>query len=454
MRTLLARARRLIGSRTASVALRTLLGPFRLLVLTPLVLLKLDPAEQDAYFFLFAAWIAGAVFGGAIDSMFTRRMAIAIERERRAGADGIHEPRPGNVTVLSEDSARLFSLERWVCVFVTPLVIGLMLATLISGRNLDHAADFNPGFYVAFLLIVADSVVNLVTLRYFSALSAIGRIRESSYIQAATSLVTFLGGAIALLLGGKLIAFFATLVILALVSRPFIIRYFHRVATCHHAPIAIGCAFSETRKLSPVLLREAAFLLLPALSGRGMTLFLAGRFEAGLLASIAVSISVASLAVEFAASIIMSQIPRFASLLKHDAENQLLPEIRNRLIFVVIAGLIGVVGGGFMAQRFLMFVGSETNLLEWRYFLIVGAGLVLARTCALAIKVFHCTDQLSFLPSSIIANALSVAMFLVGGLTGNLLMVCLGVGWPLAMVINRRPLTALRSGRQPAPTAR
>lgn len=437
MRRLLKKGRHWMGSRSASVALRTLLGPFRLLVLTPLVLLKLTQAEQDAYFFLFASWSVGSVFAGSIDSLFTRRLARAVDGGNEAG-DG-----HGVIRTMPAEAARLFALERWVCTLVVPVVLVLMLATLLGGHQLRYAETHRLSFLLAFGLIAADSVVNLITLRYFSALSAIGRIRESSYLQAATSLLTFLGGAVALALGGGIVAFFGTLVALALVSRPWVRWWFHRLVDCLPLKLGFSTAWRETRGLSGQLFREAAFLLLPMLAGRGMTIFLAGRFADGVLASIAISISVASLAVEFAGSFVMSQVPRFARLLQQGLTVELTREIRYRLLMVAAAGMAGMAFGGYVADWFLGLLGSQTRLLDWPLFGIVGSGLVLSRVCGFGVKIFHCTDRLSFLPTLAAANAISIGMFLAGGVTANLLLACLGIGWPLAVLINGRPVWAL-----------
>ncbi len=478
-------ARRLWHSPTVATWTLQAVAPFKLLVLTPLVVTRLDTVEIDVYYLFASANLLALLLSGRLADTFMKMIGFAHggatslllvgggpatlaghgnDDPGDGGGDepegGGHQTGGGGHQDALPAAAGQPADPNWPLVIRAYRLLGLLLALCSLPALLFFLAS--AGFAVGQLtgwsagggrlwaaVTVASCIVpvELVLSRYEIALAGTGHLARAYRIKVLGNLVVAAGAAAALLVAADLLAMVSVQLALTVAARLLYLRALpERLRT---AGPGIAWDARVWRWAWPPLWKG----LLAMASGFGVQrtagLFLASTGIAGFPASFLLAQTVLHTINLFALAPLHSQLPRYARMLAAGRRRAVVEDGRRRILAGAAILAAGVVATALAIPPLLALIGSNVPFVDGGTWLLLGALAVPHLLLTAPLTLYNATNDITGHVHSAIAGGLALGFFAVGAATESYAPFALGLFLPYLLVINVhgvRRCRALRDG--------
>lgn len=354
-----------------------LVGPLRLVLVTPLLLTRFSETEIAAWYLFASVNFVGVIMGGRISLTLSRMISMA-----RGGASDLS---PIKKAVGGGDSSpnweaiirvfRCMGLLQLLVVFVS-----VSFASLIGYFTLSNLLTGDPdaqAVWTAFWLMQGSSLLYGCFGHYPITLRGLGHVALVNRWATISALLSVLGGCAILSLNGGIVGLVITMQVLGglvLFCNWWLIRSVDNGAL-HHAGRPLWNGQIWKWAWGPLWKGFLAQLSTQGLMQISALIFSIYATTAG-LASFLFSLSLMRTLQQFAMTPFSSQQPRFTRLMSSGRLDELRNVMSQRIAISQGLLLLGVLGIGIVGPTLLTLMGSNIQLLGlWAWLALGGVFL-------------------------------------------------------------------------------
>jgi len=356
------------NSPTVATLLGNMVVPLRFLVLTPLVIARLDIVEFDAYFLLASVAVLGKLIMPAFTDVYSKMLGFAyagktdlspLLASRGIKSNDASEPNWPSFLRCYE-TLRLFQLVGGVLFGgLTMLFAWLGLTRMVGAEMLLTETRL----WHAGVLVSITNMINISFASYTSALRATDKVVDIARNALVFSLFMTIGAALALVLGGGIVHIFAINLLAAIGSvsslRRKLLNYFPAIRDVRpkfHREVFSWSWAPLWRSIVGALSTKGA--------RRTTHVLLAGSLANGQLGAFLFTLSLIEQCFVTLESLVGARIPRFVKMLANSKISELSFEMVGRIFATIMAYAGALLTLGLIMPLVCSLLGKEDRFIS------------------------------------------------------------------------------------------